>query len=179
LVIVLSAADSKQMGDAYRKLAESWAKDFPNAKILTDKDLEQLPDDSPILLLGWNNRFRSDLFQRLPEGHFSHSAKDITLAGETFDTTDHSFALVQQMKTSRQPLIWIGSHSPEAVPGLTRKLPHYGKYGALAFAGSAPTNRLKLQWPVTESPLSITLDASASPLPLRQPDPLISRRADR
>jgi hypothetical protein len=179
LVIILSAKDSKEMQGAYRQLAESWAKDFPKAEILTDRDLEALPDDSPILLLGWDNRFQTELFHQLPESVFSHSAEGITLAGETFDTTDHSFALVQQIKTSRQPLIWIGSHSAGAVPGLTRKLPHYGKYGALAFAGSAPTNRLKLQWPVTESPLRITLDTSASPLPLTQPAPLISRRADK
>ncbi len=179
LLIVLSTGDSKAMQDAYRQLAARWAQDFPKAEILTDSDLEVLPDDSPILLLGWHNRFQTDFFQHLPEGLFSHTAKEITLAGETFDTKDHSFALVQQMKTGQQPLIWIGSHSAEAVPGLTRKLPHYGKYGALAFAGSAPTNQLKLQWPVMESPLSITLDASASPLPLRQPAPLISRRADK
>jgi hypothetical protein len=179
LVIVLSAADSKEMGDAYRRLAERWAKDFPKASILTDKDIGQLPNDSPILLLGWDNRFLTDFFQRLPEGLFSHSPDGITLAGESFDRSTHSFALVQQMANSQQPMIWIASHSTEAVPGLSRKLPHYGKYGALAFAGPAPTNRLKLQWPVTENPLSIMLEGSSAPAPLTQPPPLISRRAGR
>ena len=42
---------------------------------------------------------------------------------------------------------WIISDRPDSVPGLMRKLPHYGKYGVLVFKGKAPTNVHKGTWP--------------------------------
>jgi len=33
---------------------------------------------------------------------------------------------------------WIGADRPTALPGLARKLPHYGKYSYLAFSGTEP-----------------------------------------
>ena len=44
-----------------------------------------------------------------------------------------------------------------ALPGLGRKLPHYGKYSYLGFEGSEPTNMLKGQWAAADSPLRIDL----------------------
>jgi hypothetical protein len=43
------------------------------------------------------------------------------------------------------------------VPGLARKLPHYGKYSYLGFAGQAPDNRIKGQWPAGDSAMSVWL----------------------
>ena len=43
------------------------------------------------------------------------------------------------------------------MPGLGRKLPHYGRYSYLAFTGDEPVNTLKGQWPVVDSPLSVML----------------------
>ena len=51
-------------------------------------------------------------------------------------------------------MIWLGCDNPAAFPGLTRKLPHYGSYSYLAFRGDAPTNTLKGQWQVVDSPLN-------------------------
>ena len=58
--------------------------------------------------------------------------------------------------TARHP----SSDNPAAFPGLARKLPHYGSYSYLAFDGDAPTNTLKGQWQVMDSPLN-TLIAQA------------------
>jgi hypothetical protein len=51
----------------------------------------------------------------------------------------------------------VASASPEAIVGLARKLPHYGKYSYLVFTGSAPDIRDKGQWPVSDSPLMVWL----------------------
>ncbi|MFQ5585929.1 MAG: M20/M25/M40 family metallo-hydrolase, partial [Thermodesulfobacteriota bacterium] len=56
----------------------------------------------------------------------------------------------------------------DAIPGLARKLPHYGKYSYLAFEGSEPSNVLKGRWPTVNSPLSV---------PVRQPDGTFYRGA--
>jgi aminopeptidase N len=44
-----------------------------------------------------------------------------------------------------------------ALPGLGRKLPHYGKYSCLGFEGDEPVNVLKGQWTATDSPLRVDL----------------------
>ena len=44
-----------------------------------------------------------------------------------------------------------------ALPGLGRKLPHYGKYSYLGFEGDEPVNVLKGQWTPTDSPLRVDL----------------------
>jgi hypothetical protein len=49
----------------------------------------------------------------------------------------------------------VASDRVGALPGLARKLPHYGKYGYLGFEGPEPTNVAKGEWLVARSPLSI------------------------
>jgi hypothetical protein len=59
-----------------------------------------------------------------------------------------------------QALIWIASDTPEAIPGLARKLPHYHKYSYLAFEGPEPANVAKGRWPVLHSPLTAFIPAA-------------------
>jgi hypothetical protein len=60
-----------------------------------------------------------------------------------------------------------------ALPGLARKLPHYGKYSLLGFEGDEPANTAKDTWPVVASPLAAA--ARPGPLPSRGDPP--ARRA--
>ena len=55
-----------------------------------------------------------------------------------------------------------------ALPGLGRKLPHYGKYSYLGFEGVEPTNKVKGQWAASDSPLRVDLRPASdrtAPLP--------------
>ena len=73
---------------------------------------------------------------------------------------------------------WVGAHSAAALPGLARKLPHYGKYSYLAFTGTAPDIRIKGQWPVTRSPLARPLaEGGERPLELPPRTPLSATAA--
>ena len=58
--------------------------------------------------------------------------------------------------------------------GLARKLPHYGKYSWLAFAGTEPANVAKGEWPTADSPLNVNLQKKGTPLAL---SPLPKRAA--
>jgi peptidyl-prolyl cis-trans isomerase A (cyclophilin A) len=69
-----------------------------------------------------------------------------------------------------------------ALAGLGRKLPHYGKYSYLGFAGAEPTNKVKGQWAATDSPLRVDLrpltpeagrDHRSPPLPPLPPLPAL------
>ena len=68
---------------------------------------------------------------------------------------------------------WIGADRQDALAGLARKLPHYGKYSYLAFAGSEPSNVAKGQWPTLTSPLRKRLVAKPEPRSLPAREPLI------
>jgi len=68
------------------------------------------------------------------------------------------------MRHPRNPqrtLAWVATHNLAALPGLRRKLPHYGTYSFLGFAGDEPTNIVKGQWPVLASPMSVLLTPAA------------------
>ena len=40
---------------------------------------------------------------------------------------------------------------------MARKLPHYGKYSYVAFTGNEPKNRLKGEWQLSKSALTVDL----------------------
>ena len=67
---------------------------------------------------------------------------------------------------------WVTSPVSDAIPGLGRKLPHYGKYSYLAFRGVEPTNFIKGQWPATGSALSMSVQDSPLSLPVPERTPL-------
>jgi hypothetical protein len=61
-------------------------------------------------------------------------------------------------------LVWLSIDNVDAVSGLGRKLPHYGKYSYLAFEGTEPTNILKGQWPAVNSPLTAKITYPDKPV---------------
>jgi len=63
-----------------------------------------------------------------------------------------------------QVAAFVASADPGALPGLARKLPHYGKYSLLGFEGDAPSNIAKETWPVPISPLTAVLRAGSPPV---------------
>jgi alcohol dehydrogenase len=58
------------------------------------------------------------------------------------------------------------------LPGLARKLPHYGKYSYLGFTGDNPDNQLKGNWQVTNSPMQVSFDSEAVLQPVEPRPPL-------
>ena len=170
IVILLPSDAPQSLLKAYRALAERWAGDYRQAEIRLDREVEKLPDDIPVLLLGWQNRFSEAFLDRLKDYPLKRTDEELELWDRTFSRRDHAFALSSRSEGTRTH-VWIATENPESIPGLTRKLPHYGKYSALAFAGDAPDNQLKRQWPITGSPLSRVFSPSP-PSPPEEPGPL-------
>jgi aminopeptidase N len=150
-LIILPAAEAEALANGYLQLAESWTRDAPGWGLVRDDEIERLPEDRPVWLLGWRNRFVTALtaqpFGLDPEAH------RLGVAGQMLAGDDLSLALVREV--AGRPLGLIATTNPAALPGLARKLPHYGKYGYLAFTGDEPSNRLKGQWPAGESRLQV------------------------
>ena len=148
-LILMPAAAPPTLLQAYRGLAEAWQQGHPGWQIETDNGLTSLPADRPVWLLGWENRFLDALGRAGTRFSIDQKQRAVTINDTAY--RDRSVALAAEH--GGQVLGWVAAAEADALPGLARKLPHYGKYGYLVFSGSAPANELKGQWPVSDSAL--------------------------
>ena len=172
ILIVLPSKASPEKQAAYKQLSAIWAKDpGKTVEIKTDSDISALPKDQAVWLFGQDNAFRKQIKQAVTEYPIQMKAHSLLLDKTSVSTENKSVVV-----TARHPgnpssvLVWLTVGQPDAVAGLARKLPHYGKYSYLAFEGSEPTNIAKGQWLVVHSPLAFHFaDGSdvSSKLPVR------------
>ncbi len=151
-VIVLPSAAPEDLMEGYRRLAAGWAGTARGWEVVSDADLDVLPPDRPVWLLGWENRFAASA---LPESGLHPAERRLSIAGEDFRGEAWSLALARTLDGRAVGLIVAGR--ADALVGLARKLPHYGKYGYLVFEGDGPDNRVKGQWPPGDSSLRVWL----------------------
>ncbi|MDC4204409.1 MAG: M20/M25/M40 family metallo-hydrolase [Candidatus Manganitrophus sp.] len=167
-LMILPSSESKELLEGYRQLAEAWGKtQSMEIEIKLDSELEALPSDRAVWILGWNNRFKMTMIGALADYHLEISGVQpkegadversrLKVHNVTIPLQNHSLVF-----TTRHPanparsLSWIATDRPDALPGLARKLPHYGPYSYLAFEGEEPTNVVKGQWPVIHSPMTL------------------------
>lgn len=168
-LILLPADAPPSLARAYARLAESWRAGSAGWEIASDADFEQIPEGRPVWLVGWSNRFLADLAGDGRMFRLDGTKRRLRLDVGEFPGGEYSLALVREDEA--RPIGWVAASDPAAVPGLARKLPHYGKYSFLAFEGPAPTNRSKVQWPVQESPLMVWMSDQRPPVtvPARPP----------
>ncbi len=162
VLLVLPAAAPPRLLDAYGQLARRWAEQGgARFEIRLDQELDRLPEDRALWLFGWENRFRLQFVATLAAYPFIDQGNRLLVAGTELVRDQASVALV-----GRQPgrvdlaLGWVATENPLALPGLGRKLPHYGQYSYLGFSGDEPSNRIKGSWPVVDSPLSLVVGQS-------------------
>ena len=157
VLVILADKAPAELKQAYRILARRWQQQQPGAvNVVFDTELQALPDDRAVWLFGWENRFRPQLNVALQAYDFVPDGDSVHIAGTTLTSQTHSLAvLARQPHAPEQALGWLAADSAAALPGLGRKLPHYGRYSYLGFTGTAPDNVLKGQWPVVNSPMSV------------------------
>ena len=173
LSIVLPFDATAEMKTAYRQLAEAWQQRGANIDIHWDNRLKQLPDH-PTWLFGRENSFMSALKQATGQQGIDLTIDSVDWQGVDYSLNHNSLALA--LKTDPQDstitLGFLTSPTPAALKTLARKLPHYGRYSYTLFEGDAVNNRLKGQWSLSESPLSVKLVETTIPavsIPSLQP----------
>ncbi len=173
LAIVASQATPEER-EAWRKLLESWQSDAHRVEIVTDAELPEsgdLPPDRAVWLLGRDNRLAPRYFGGGAVTGLKIAGDGIDLDGQRLPFAGNTTVAVARHPASPGRAIgWIAVDPAllAALPGLGRKLPHYGKYSYLGFAGVEPTNMLKGQWAASDSPLRVDLRPAAertAPLP--------------
>jgi hypothetical protein len=165
-VIILPGNAAKDQMEIYNKFATQWQdSDSDNFTIEYDTDLKEFPKDKTVWVLGFENKFARQVnpAQAGLEGYNSYfTADSVIFEGKQLIKNGNSFifTLFDESDIRRQS-IFISIDNENAVAGLIRKLPHYGKYSYLAFSGEEPTNIAKGQWPVLNSPLVKTFSRDA------------------
>jgi aminopeptidase N len=157
VLLVIAEQAPAELKQVYHALAKRWQEEKPGqVEVMLDTGLQALPEDRAVWLFGWQNRFRPQLNAALKAYDFVASDDHVRIAGTTLSAQSHSLVVLgRQPQAPDQALGWLAADSAAALPGLGRKLPHYGRYSYLGFSGTAPDNVLKGQWPVVDSPMSV------------------------
>ena len=162
-LLVLPAKDDPKRLTAYVKLAKQWQQRYSQQmEIINESELKQLPTDRSIWLVGWNNKFRDRVIDSLKDQNLQLTKDALQLGDKSFANDRHAFLMTTRHPKNREKtLLWLSSENINAIPGLTRKLPHYRKYSYLVFEGDGPSNIVKGQWDVNDSPMRVVLDKAA------------------
>ncbi len=111
-------------------------------------------------LLGRTNALAAKLFAS--GGDYALDGEKLAVDRESMPLAGHSAVIVRRHPGNLEKAIgWIFADGTVPLPGLGRKLPHYGKYSYLGFEGDEPVNVLKGQWTATDSPLRVDLRPNA------------------
>ena len=174
VLIVLPDKANEDFKQAYKMLAETFRSvQSGSTSIQFDNQLTSLPEDHAIWLLGQENKFRPLLIESIKKYGVKISNSDIQLGKELLSFDHHSVILSSSNPKNKDlGFALIAANESDAIQGLARKLPHYGKYSYLGFEGNAPTNIVKGQWLVSNSALSLQLtdqSVNMAELPVRKP----------
>ncbi len=159
-VYVLPSGASAAMRTAYRRLARAWAR--PQDRVVTDDETADLSAAEAIWVLGRENRLRPQMLAAARSLPLQVDGEALRIDGQVISGGDRSTVLALPGATASATVGWIDAASPAAVTALARKLPHYSRFGYLAFAGPEAANVSKGEWPVTDSPLQRKLVPGAT-----------------
>ena len=156
VLIVLPSKAPKNLRSAYEKLAQSWqGSQAQTIEITYDNQLTFVPKDRALWLFGWRNHFRPLLKLALKDYAYTDTAQSLKIDETTLQASQHAtVAVARHPDNPEHALAWLAADNAAALPGLGRKLPHYGAYSYLGFGGDAPSNLFKGQWPIVLSPMS-------------------------
>jgi aminopeptidase N len=174
IVAVLPASAPAAAQSAYRELLKGWQTPTHAIEIALDSEVRDLPPGTSAWLLGRGNRLASSIFSKQPGLAIEKDA--LRIDGQALPAANHTAVAITRHPSADDKVVgWIVVDPLEAVPGLGRKLPHYGKYSYVGFEGTEPANMLSGEWKQADSPMRVDLRALAgvagvpvTPLP---PDP--------
>lgn len=169
-VFILPSQASKSRKKAYRNFAEKWKEaDNDHFTIVFDNEITQLPSEKTAWVLGFENRFASAFRESLKGYHAGYSEDSVYFGKQSLAKKNTAFVYTLFKKNDiRKQDIFIAFDNTNAIAGLIRKLPHYGKYSYLAFTGDEPVNVAKGEWAVVNSPLVRVLDEKGSKMSVRE-----------
>ncbi len=152
ILAVMPAWETKERKETYYQMVDAWRTENHQIETTEDTLLKELPKDRSVWIFGRSN-------QLLPKEGVPWTVErdHVVMAGNREPFRGRSLVLTARREDPSLALGWIVIDGFSAGPGLTRKLPHYGKYSYLSFEGMEPNNVLKGQWSTNDSPLVVDL----------------------
>jgi aminopeptidase N len=160
-LIVISAANAP----VYAGLAKAWSQE--GVEVITDSALAALPADRAVWVFGADNKFAALVAEALKTYGASLDAKGLRTPTATYEAAGRSLvAGVRHPQNPDSVIFYVAASSEAAADALARKLPHYGKYSWLVFAGDEATNEATGEWAVGDTPLAVNLTPQARSIEL-------------
>ncbi|MBO0752539.1 MAG: M20/M25/M40 family metallo-hydrolase, partial [Bradyrhizobiaceae bacterium] len=167
VLIVMNA----QSAPVYAGLVKAWSRD--GVETVMDTGLDVLPAGRAVWVLGADNRFAPAVAAALQTYGASLDPAAAPYPPPAGKAAQRSLvAAVRHPGDPASVVVYVSASSQAAADALTRKLPHYGKYSWLVFAGDEATNEGTGQWPVADTPLARNLTPDAKPVALKARAPL-------
>jgi len=143
----------------YKEMAAIWKATQEaqgnNMKIVYDNEIHELPDDMTVWILGFENALAGTV--KMPQNYLEALQEEQQSLIGSLTAEGSLVYAIQNPGNKNLTLGFVATHNPNAVGGLGRKLPHYGKYSYLGFEGDAPDNVLKGVFPAMGSPLNYSI----------------------
>lgn len=166
---ILRATDgSSDVLKSYHHFAKSLRKSLSD-------NLKTQPPAGSLWVFGKDNKFSDQLKIQLNRYGVKMDEQGVALDHKIFSWENHSFIFTLNRPDSNRDIVtgdtvtWLIASSAESIPGLIRKLPHYGKYGYLVFQGSVPNNVAKGRWPSSGAGLHHIFKNGTYSLPSQTP----------
>jgi len=155
ITIILPNDTSEKITSYYKDLADIWFKESRGKiEIVYDSDIKKIPSDRSVWIFGWNNSFKKVVNELVQKHNGSFNKEYLKLFKKKFSKNSNSLVLsFKNPANTKFSINFLSTDMKEAIPGLARKLPHYGKYSYLAFSGDEPSINFKGQWNISDSPL--------------------------
>ena len=155
LILLPSKAESKSL-EYYKELAKTWSADSTKKiKIMLDNELKELPSNKSVWVLGFENLFANYVKDGIRDYDAEMTNELVRFGKSSFKTNTNSFIVsTRHPQNPSSVLVLLTIDNKDAVQGLARKIPHYGKYSYLVFEGAEPTNVGKGEWAAVNSPLT-------------------------
>jgi aminopeptidase N len=176
-LVVLPAEAPQERRAAYRAVADGLGV-TGSVELRWDSELEHLPEDRTVWLLGWENRFRPVLEEQLAGQDVSLEESGARIDGQELRRDEHGVVVVARHPQDLDLAVgWLAFDRLEGLPDLVRKVRRYGGLSYLGFVGDEADNVLQGRWPVIDSPLWLEVkqpDGARPPprhatIPPRQP----------
>lgn len=141
----------------WRALAAAFGEGI-DAKLVLDSEIDALPRDRSVWVLGRANRYAETAILAAGENvervETEERAEGYLFADSAVGVGDRASVFVARHPASEDLAVgFLDIDRAIAVSGMIEKLPHYGKYSYLSFEGEVPTNDVKGVWENSDSPL--------------------------
>lgn len=174
--VILANGESEENISQFQSMSQ-WGK---NLQIIKESPNTEF-SNSAVIYCGAKGKFTSDLQRLFTIAGVQWQSQGVTIEGQNYPWQNHGFVLsLPHPQNPEMAILWLLNFSPEAIPGLLRKMPHYGKYSYLVFRGNEPENVGKGQWPILHSPLTYCLGpiTQRSKMPAKPPLAQLPSRFD-